>query len=175
MCQQTSVALLLNPLPRRNHLPLPQRSHGQFWSCHNCTRAPGGLSRVFLKCTTKALSWCGCHIPIHSIFIQHQVCAGLHWFRQWRIHLQHETQVRPLGREDPLEKEMATHSSVLAWRIPWTEEPGGPQRAWHDWATNTFVFKYVLNPGDKNISSFKHQSLKQAKSDSLWHSSILKL
>ena len=36
-----------------------------------------------------------------------------------------ETWVRFLGREDPLEKEMATHSSVLAWRIPWTEEPGG--------------------------------------------------
>ena len=34
-----------------------------------------------------------------------------------------ETQVRFLGREDPLEKEMATHSSILAWRIPWTEEP----------------------------------------------------
>ena len=36
-------------------------------------------------------------------------------------------QVRYLGREDPLEKEMATHSSVLAWRILWTEEPGGLQ------------------------------------------------
>ena len=35
-----------------------------------------------------------------------------------------ETQVRSLGRKDPLEKEMATHSSILAWRIPWTEEPG---------------------------------------------------
>ena len=35
-----------------------------------------------------------------------------------------ETQVRPLGREDPLEKEMATHSSTLACKIPWTEEPG---------------------------------------------------
>jgi len=38
-----------------------------------------------------------------------------------------ETQVRSVGREDPLEKEMATHSSILAWRIPWTEEPGGLQ------------------------------------------------
>ena len=38
-----------------------------------------------------------------------------------------ETWVQPLGWEDPLEKEMATHSSILAWRIPWTEEPGGPQ------------------------------------------------
>ena len=34
-------------------------------------------------------------------------------------------QVQSLGREDPLEKEMATHSNILAWRIPWTEEPGG--------------------------------------------------
>ena len=38
-----------------------------------------------------------------------------------------ETWVRSLSREDPLEKEMATHSSILAWRIPWTEEPGGLQ------------------------------------------------
>ena len=36
-----------------------------------------------------------------------------------------ERQVHSLGREDPLEKGMATHSSILAWRIPWTEEPGG--------------------------------------------------
>ena len=38
-----------------------------------------------------------------------------------------ETRVRSLGREDPLEKGMATHSSILAWRSPWTEEPGGLQ------------------------------------------------
>ena len=48
-----------------------------------------------------------------------------------------ETQVRSLGWEDPLEKGMATHSSILAWRIPWTEEPGRlqsmePQRVRHD-------------------------------------------
>ena len=48
-----------------------------------------------------------------------------------------ETWVQSLGREDPLEKEMATHASVLAWRIPWTEEPGklqsmGSQRVGHD-------------------------------------------
>ena len=54
-----------------------------------------------------------------------------------------EVWVRSLGPEDPLEKGMATHSSILAWRIPWTEEPGGLQsvglqRAWHDWATFTF-------------------------------------
>ena len=48
-----------------------------------------------------------------------------------------ETHVQSLGREDPLEKEMATHSSILAWRIPWMEEPGrlqsrGLQRVGHD-------------------------------------------
>ena len=48
-----------------------------------------------------------------------------------------ETQVRSLGREDPLEKEMAAHSSAFAWEIPWTEEPGelqsiGLQRVGHD-------------------------------------------
>ena len=52
-----------------------------------------------------------------------------------------ETWVQSLGWEDPLEKEMATHSSILAWRIPWTEEPGGlqstgSQRVGHDWATS---------------------------------------
>ena len=48
-----------------------------------------------------------------------------------------ETQVQSLGQKDPLEKEMATHSGVLAWKIPWTEEPGqlqsmGSQRVGHD-------------------------------------------
>ena len=48
-----------------------------------------------------------------------------------------KTQVQALGQEDTLEKEMATHSSILAWRVPWTEEPGrlqsmGLQRVGHD-------------------------------------------
>ena len=51
-----------------------------------------------------------------------------------------QMQVRSLGQEDPLEKEMETHSDILAWRLPWTEEPGGlqsvgSQRVGHDWAT----------------------------------------
>ena len=44
-----------------------------------------------------------------------------------RLPEMHETWVRSLGREEPLEKEMATHSSTLAWKIPWMEEPGGLQ------------------------------------------------
>ena len=48
-----------------------------------------------------------------------------------------ETRVRSLGQEEPLEKEMATHSSTLVWKIPWMEEPGGlqsigPQKVRHD-------------------------------------------
>ena len=55
-----------------------------------------------------------------------------------------ETQVWSLGQEDPLEKDMATHSSILAQKIPWAEEPSGlqymgPQRVRHDWATNIFT------------------------------------
>ena len=60
-----------------------------------------------------------------------------------------EAWVRSLGWEDPLEKRMATHSSILAWRIPWTEEPGGlqsmgSQRVGHDLATKPQdMTKYV--------------------------------
>ena len=55
-----------------------------------------------------------------------------------------ETWVRSLGREGPLEKEMATHSSTLAWKIPWTEEPDrlqfmGSERVWHNWVTSISV------------------------------------
>ena len=56
-------------------------------------------------------------------------------------------QVRSLGQQDPLEKEMATHSSILAWKILWMKEPGksmGSQRVGHDWATNTFCLYSLL-------------------------------
>ena len=54
-----------------------------------------------------------------------------------RLSIMWDTVVRSLGREDPLEKEMAAHSGILAWKIPWTEEPGrlqsmGSQRVGHD-------------------------------------------
>ena len=63
--------------------------------------------------------------------------ASLVTQRLKRLPTMRKTWVRSLGREDPLEKEMATHSSILAWKIPWTEEPGGlqskgSQRVGHD-------------------------------------------
>ena len=53
------------------------------------------------------------------------MCASLVAQMVKRLPTMQETQVRSLGWEDPLENEMATHSSIHAWKIPWTEEPGG--------------------------------------------------
>ena len=60
----------------------------------------------------------------------------------------HETWVWFLGQEDPLEKQIATHSSILAWRISWAKEPCrlqsmGLQRVGHDWINNTFTFHQI--------------------------------
>ena len=59
-----------------------------------------------------------------------------------------ETWVRSLGGEDPLEKEMTTHSNILAWKIPWMEEPSrlqsmGSQRVGHDWVTSLSLFTFT--------------------------------
>ena len=70
-----------------------------------------------------------------------------------------ETLVQFLGQEDPLEKDMITHSSILVWRLPWTEEPDGLQfigfqRVGHDWVTNDFAF----TPEDLPNSGIKPRS-----------------
>ena len=74
-----------------------------------------------------------------------------------------ETHVRSLGQEHPLEKETATHSSTLAWKIPWTEEPGriqsmGLQRVGHNWVTSLIQYireqrHYFANKGLSSQSS----------------------
>ena len=71
--------------------------------------------------------------PLFRVFMEASLMAQ----RLKRLPAMRETWLRSLGREDPLEKEMATHSSILAWRIPWMEEPGGlqstgSQRVGHD-------------------------------------------
>ena len=65
-----------------------------------------------------------------------------------------ETWVRSLGQEDPLVKGMASHSSILGWRIPWTEEPGrlqsvGSHRVGRDWATNTKTMEIIVEVPQK--------------------------
>ena len=69
-----------------------------------------------------------------------------------------ETQVQSLGLEDPLEKEMTIHSSILAWKIPWTEEPGrlqsmDSQRVRYDWATSLSFFLLLKGKAMTNIDS----------------------
>ena len=77
-----------------------------------------------------------------------------------------------LGQEDPLEKEMATHSSILAWKIPWTEKPGGvhslgSQRVRHNWActhVHTHTHKYIQEvrvkvfPGGSEVKASAHNA-----------------
>ena len=102
------------------------------------------------------------------------VTLGLPWWcRQCKASAaMQESWVWSLGWEDPLEKGMATHSSILAWRTPWTEEPGGlppvrSQRVRHNWETFTFTsfhssnikwYTYTLNKQSylaiKNIQQF---------------------
>ena len=68
---------------------------------------------------------------------------GLPWWLVKNLPAMQETLVWSLGCEDLLEKGMATHSSILAWRIPWIIQPMGLQRVIHDWATSTWNVGYV--------------------------------
>ena len=76
-----------------------------------------------------------------------------------------KTPVRSLGREDRLEKGMATHSSILAWRIPWTEEAGGlsstgSQRVRHDGATSTTTLRWKMGPvGSSEVPEPRSQNV----------------
>ena len=83
-----------------------------------------------------------------------------------------ETQVWSLDQEDPLEKRTATHSSVLPWRIPWTEEPGrlqstGSQWVRHDWVTNTFF--HFLN----QLLGFPFMSYKDESPFCRWENVVI--
>ena len=76
-----------------------------------------------------------------------------------------ETRVQSLDQEDLLEKDMATHSIILAWKIPWMEEPGrlqcmGSQRVGHDWATSLH-FKHLIGEENNYIHLWRN-------SHSLW-------
>ena len=102
------------------------------------------------------------HFPIVVCFLKLDFCefythsgASLVAQRLNRLSPMQETRVRSLSREDPLEKEMVIHSSILAWRIPWTEKPGRlqsteSQRVGHDWATSPSP-----SPSDVTLGAFR--------------------
>ena len=102
------------------------------------------ISKVFLKFQRKVyrkLPWGKENSLFHTIWLPPRTKAGASLVAQMVKNLpaMQETWVWSLGQEDPLEKKMATYSSILAWRIPWTEEPDGiqsmgSQRVGHNWA-----------------------------------------
>ena len=90
-----------------------------------------------------------------------------------------ETWVQSLGQEDPPEKWMATHSSIMAWRIPWTEEPGelqfmGLQRVRHDWTTNKHTQMSIYTFFPKNLCEWKFELEIFLKNTSYCFSSVIK-
>ena len=86
-----------------------------------------------------------------------------------------ETWVQSLGREDPLEKEMATHSSTLAWRIPWREEPGGLQ-SWgrkESDTTKRLHFHFSLScTGEGNGNPLQFSCLENPRDGGNWWAAI---
>ena len=125
----------------------------------------GTISRAGRYSGSYLSSGFSCNLPFHFnkdlLWVYHGWGSG--FALTWLLHVYHplgdslvaqmvkdlpamqETLVWSLGWEDPLEKKMATHSSILAWIIPWTEEPGGLQsmrskRVKHDWATNSLTY-----------------------------------
>ena len=138
-----------------------------------------------------ALSWSSWYqtIILRDFFLAiNCTCFGIYWYSlstwlfrtsggflmaQWVKNLPEmqetqETWVQYLYWEDPLEEEMATHSSILAWRIPWTEDSGGLQsmglqRAGHDWATeHIYDFHLQMSCTPKyytnQFNSYRHHS-----------------
>ena len=155
------VALQLHGLQLTNLLCPWGFSRQKFWSVLPCP-PPGDLANPGIEPRSPTLQedslpseppgkpnfWVYKHQRLEaclSSFIFVNLCyigvASLVAQRVKHLPAMQETWVPSLGQEDPLEKEMATHSSILAWRIPWTEEPGrlqsrGSQRVRHNWATS---------------------------------------
>ena len=117
---------------------------------------------IFLLKINTSLCWPHNHNCLPTCFL-HFFRASLVAQRIKRLRAMWETGVWSLGREDPLEKEMATHCSILAWRIPWMEEPGGlqsmgSQRVGHDWMTSFHFFTsfYMQRAIDLTLLSWIH-------------------
>ena len=143
--------------------PLTPGNHWSFCSLHSFVS-----SRMSCSCNHIV---CG---PSDWLFLLSRMHLGfLHIFLFWtslvvqkvkHLPIMQETWVQSPGRKDLLEKEMATHSSILAWKIPWTEDPGrlqsmGSQRVGHDWATSLHVFlwpdsSFHFSTGKQSMSGY---------------------
>ena len=186
-------------------MPLPQSlDHETIYSyimlifqCPNLWAHPKTGSSTICAYFLLVLSEVGCHSAWYPAFLYGpylillwlwlclKIGASLVAQRVKHLPAMRETRVRSLGREDPVEKEMATHSSTLAWKIPWTEKPGrlqsmGLQRVGHDWVTSHThtPLKMISEIGDTTVC-FSQDMLKflclpcavlsrSVVSDSLW-------
>ena len=119
-----------------------------------------GSQRVAHDLATEQMSFCGLIVPF--FFSTEYYPVGVPWWLSSNLPVLQETWVQSLGWEDPLEKGMATHSSTLVWRTPWTEEPGriqstGSQRVRHDWSGWAHLHKhYSIAWIDQLICPFAH-------------------
>ena len=154
---------------------LQDRSYRDLRLNSSCSFGPHSLSRLFpLLLSTwlpfLPLKW----LKTWDIFI-YSVMASLVAQRLKCLPGMWETWVQSLGWEDPLEKEMATHSSTLAWRIPWREEPGrlqslGSQRVGHDWAISlslSLSSSSTSLASGKCLSGLKHSCESESEASQL--------
>ena len=143
------IWLFVTPWTVANQAPLSmQFSRQEYWSGLSCP-PPGNLTDPGIEPIFPAISCIGRRIFFFFL------TTSTTW--KWtslvaqmvkRLSTMREAQVRSLGWEDPLEKDMTTHSSTLSWKIPWTEEHGrlqstGSQRVGHDWATSLSFFPFT--------------------------------
>ena len=129
LCTNNSLCLKYTPIHDTGHSPsfLQYHSHSEA-TWHSPSPSPCSAFSGFFPFSFFYLIYCIIWASLVTQTVKNLPAMQEMW-------------VRSLGWEDPLENEMATHSSVLAWEIPWTEEPGGlpclgSQRAGHDWGTN---------------------------------------
>ena len=118
-----------------------------FWITWSPVSAPAASLMLFILVTTFFLQP---HEPTASLSSQLFSCGFLTFLTSpvaqmvKRLPAMWEIRVRLLIREDPLEKEMATHSSTLAWKIPWTQEPGRLQIVGHNWVASLSLFTFIF-------------------------------
>ena len=138
-----------------------------------CVSSPSSELRTSLLCLSSSangMQYCFFKSRVHKhwwqMFLPLPLATNSSWNSSWtslvaqmvkRLPPMWETWVQSLGREDLLEKEMAIHSSILAWKIQWTEQPGrlqsmGLQRVRHDWTTSLSFFLSFLPPRREEIS-----------------------
>ena len=174
-----------------NHLPTTPHPVPSQWGLGFTCKFLENIKHLLLEqfCWATVFQDCLCHIPALESYcspflvLSHPVINCFSTFlwtslvaQHWRTHLPtQQTRIWSLGREDPLEKEVATYSSILACEIPWTEEPGGyspwgHKRVRYDWVAeqkqqHTFMLHNPVPPHSSNVIL----STPQLHSHSPWH------